>query len=299
MGSHLSDRLVSDGHQLVVLDDLSSGHRENLPGSANLYQMDLGSRYLERMVQREKPEAVLHLGAQISVRRSVEDPLFDARVNVLGSLGLIEACRRHDVRRFLFASTGGAIYGETDRIPTPEDYPPSPLSPYGVSKLSLERYLHVFHELDGFSSLSLRLANVYGPRQDPHGEAGVVAILSEALLRRETATINGDGLQTRDYVYVGDVVEAFMLALERDVQGAINIGTTVETNVNDLYALIAKAASSAAEPQHGPAKPGEQRRSCLDIQNAQQSLGWAPQVGLEAGIGKTVDWFRAHRATQA
>src|SRR5438445_2961712 len=299
MGSHLSDRLVSDGHQLVVLDDLSSGHRENLPGSGNLYQMDLGSRYLERMVQREKPEAVLHLGAQISVRRSVEDPLFDARVNVLGSLGLIEACRRHDVRRFLFASTGGAIYGETDRIPTPEDYPPSPLSPYGVSKLSLERYLHVFHELDGFSSLSLRLANVYGPRQDPHGEAGVVAILSEALLRRETATINGDGLQTRDYVYVGDVVEAFMLALERDVQGAINIGTTVETNVNDLYALIAKAASSAAEPQHGPAKPGEQRRSCLDIQNAQQSLGWAPQVGLEAGIGKTVDWFRAHRATQA
>jgi UDP-glucose 4-epimerase len=152
----------------------------------------------------------------------------------------------------------------------------------------------VFHELDGFSSLSLRLANVYGPRQDPHGEAGVVAIFCEALLQHQTPTINGDGLQTRDYVYVGDVVEAFMAALERDVQGAINIGTGVETNVNDLYALIARAASSAAEPQHGPAKPGEQRRSCLDIQNAQQSLGWSPRVGLEAGIGKTVDWFRAH-----
>src|SRR5438445_9705833 len=153
MGSHLSDRLVSDGHQLVVLDDLSSGHRENLPGSGNLYQMDLGSRYLERMVQREKPEAVLHLGAQISVRRSVEDPLFDARVNVLGSLGLIEACRRHGVGRFVFASTGGAVYGDADTIPTPEGYPAAPLSPYGAAKLSVEHYLHLYHQLDGFSTI--------------------------------------------------------------------------------------------------------------------------------------------------
>jgi UDP-glucose 4-epimerase len=293
IGSNLAGRLVEDGHQVVVIDDLSSGKRANVPGSANLYQMDVEGRWIDRVIEREKPAAVCHLAAQVSVRRSVEDPLFDARVNIIGSLGLVEACRRHGVGRFLFASTGGAIYGEADIVPTDEDYPAAPLSPYGASKLSVEHYLHLFHELDGFSALALRLANVYGPRQDPHGEAGVVAIFSRALLGGDTPTINGDGTQTRDYVYVGDVVEAFVAALAGDACGRLNVGTGRETDVNTLFEMISSAAGRSEEARHGPAKPGEQRRSCLDATRAKKVLGWQPMTSLEDGIARTVEYFRA------
>jgi UDP-glucose 4-epimerase len=255
--------------------------------------MDVEGRWIDRVIEREKPAAVCHLAAQISVRRSVEDPLFDARVNIIGSLGLVQACRRHGVGRFLFASTGGAIYGDADVVPTDEDYPAAPLSPYGASKLSVEHYLHLFHELDGFAALALRLANVYGPRQDPHGEAGVVAIFSRALLAGEAPTINGEGTQTRDYVYVGDVVEAFVAGLSGDACGRLNIGTGRETDVNTLFDMIKTATGRGIEAQHGAAKPGEQRRSALDATQAKKVLGWQPRTTLEEGIARTVEYFRA------
>jgi UDP-glucose 4-epimerase len=256
--------------------------------------MDLDSRWIGRVVGREKPDAVCHLAAQTSVSRSVQDPLFDAHVNVIGSLALVEACRRQRVKRFVFTSTGGAIYGDTETIPTPEEHPARPASPYGASKLSVEHYLDLYRDLDGFSSIALRLANVYGPRQDPHGEAGVVAIFSRALLDGRTPTINGDGLQTRDYVYVGDVVEAFSAALNSGVGGSVNIGTATETNVVDIFELIRKATRSEQQATHGPQRPGEQRRSCIAIERAAAALGWEPRVSLEDGIGLTVEHFRLH-----
>jgi UDP-glucose 4-epimerase len=285
---------VADDHDVVVLDDLSSGKREQVPGAANLYQMDLDSRWIGRVIGREKPDAVCHLAAQISVSRSVREPLFDAHINVMGSLALIEACRRHGVKRFVFTSTGGAIYGDTETLPTPEDHPARPMSPYGASKLSVEHYLNLYQQLDGFSSIALRLANVYGPRQDPHGEAGVVAIFSRALLDGKPATVNGDGLQTRDYIYVGDVVEAFASALKSDARGSVNIGTAIETNVVELYELIRRAARSDQRAAHGPARPGEQRRSCIAIARAAATLGWKPKFSLEEGVAQTVDYFRQH-----
>ena len=292
IGSHVADRMVEEGHQVVVIDDLSSGKREQVPAASNFYQMELDGRWLDRVVEREKPDAVCHLAAQISVRRSVEDPVFDARVNILASLGLIEACRLHGVKRFVFTSTGGAIYGDADQIPTPETFPAAPVSPYGTSKLCVEHYLHCFRELYGFSSVALRLANVYGPRQDPHGEAGVVAIFSKALLEGRPATINGDGRQTRDYVYVGDVVEAFALALKSDFQGSLNVGTATETDVNQLYEHVARAAGSSAPAEYGPPRPGEQKRSCLDASAIKRKLGWEPTVPLADGIPLTVDYFK-------
>jgi UDP-glucose 4-epimerase len=294
IGSHVADRLVEDGHEVVVLDDLSSGKRDQVPASANFYQMDLDTRWLPRVIAREKPDAVCHLAAQISVRRSVEDPLFDARVNIMGSLGLVQACRQQGVKRFIFTSTGGAIYGDADEIPTPESYVAAPLSPYGASKLSVEHYLHLFNVLDGFSYASLRLANVYGPRQDPHGEAGVVAIFSRAMLEGREVVINGDGKQTRDYVYVSDVAEAFEQALHSQVSGVFNVGTASETDVNAIFELIRRAVGKPAEPQHGPGRPGEQRRSSVAIDKIGEVLRWKPTVPLESGIEKTVEYFRAH-----
>jgi len=296
IGSNIADRLVEEGHEVVVLDDLSSGKRDHVPASANFYRMELDNRWLDRVVERERPDAVLHLAAQISVRRSVEDPVFDARVNILGSIGLIEACRAHGVRRFIFTSTGGAIYGDVDQVPTPETWPAAPISPYGTSKLSVEQYLHCFRQIHGFSSAALRLANVYGPRQDPHGEAGVVAIFSRALLEVRAATINGDGTQTRDYVYVGDVVEAFVRALGSEDQGSFNVGTATETSVNELYQQVAGAVGSGAAAEHGPPRPGEQRRSSVDYTRIRNELGWEPKVQLTEGIALTVDYFRTQTA---
>jgi UDP-glucose 4-epimerase len=292
IGSHIVDRLVDEGHEVVVVDDLSSGKRHQVPAGANFYHMDVESRWLDQVVERERPEAVCHMAAQMSVSRSVREPLFDARVNIMGSLGLLADCQAHGVRRVIFASTGGAIYGDADTIPTPETYPAAPVSPYGASKLSFEHYLHVYRQVYGLSSVALRFANVYGPRQDPHGEAGVVAIFSRALLQGGTALINGDGAQTRDYVYVRDVVDAISSALKSDVTGGYNVGTATETDVNELYRLIASAAGTSIEPEHGPARPGEQKRSCVAIEHIRTDLGWQPRVALAEGIPLTVDFFR-------
>jgi UDP-glucose 4-epimerase len=292
IGSHLCDRLAEQGHDLVILDDLSTGKAEHIHPKSRFYQLELDSPWLDELFRIERPQAVLHQAAQASVRRSVEDPVFDARVNVLGTAALLRASATHGVRRFLFASTGGALYGEADVVPTAEDAPTNPVSPYGASKLAAEGYLRTFHALHGLSYAALRYANVYGPRQDPHGEAGVVAIFASRLLAGHEAIINGDGRQTRDYTYVADVADANLRALTSDMVGAFNVGTGVETDVNRLFELLRELTGSAQAPVHGPAKPGEQRRSAVDTRRIRDTMGWSPGSDLRAGLEATVRYFR-------
>jgi UDP-glucose 4-epimerase len=292
IGSHLAERLLGDGHEVVILDDLSTGNVEHLPPDARFYQMDVQSPWLDELFKIERPEAVLHQAAQASVRRSVADPVFDASVNVLGAVTLLQASVRHGVRRFLFASTGGALYGDADVIPTPEDYPTLPVSPYGASKLGAEVYLRTFHAVHGLSYAALRYANVYGPRQDPHGEAGVVAIFARRLLSGEPARINGDGKQTRDFVYVGDIAEANARALTSDAVGSFNVGTGVETDINTIFQLLKRLSGNNQVEMHGPPMPGEQRRSVVDARKIEKVLGWRPRTSLEAGLDATVRYFR-------
>jgi UDP-glucose 4-epimerase len=278
----------------VALDDLSTGRRENLGAGVRLVVADIRSPEAAHLVETERFQVVCHLAAQMDVRRSVSEPRFDAEVNVGGLLNLLEAARRGGVRKVVFSSTGGAVYGEQDVFPAPESHPTRPVSPYGVSKAAGELYLGYYRVQYGLASVALRYANVYGPGQNPHGEAGVVAIFSERLLAGEPCTIFGSGRQTRDFVFGSDVARANLLAAERDVEGPINIGTGVETDVNRLYALLARAAGSTAAARHADAKPGEQLRSSVDPRRASELLGWTPTVGLEEGLRATVEWFRAH-----
>ena len=296
IGSHIADRLLEAGHEVVVLDDLSTSHVEHLPARARFYQMDLSSPWLDELFRIERPDAVAHQAAQASVRISVDDPVFDATVNVVGTVALLQASVRHGVRRYLFASTGGAIYGDTEAIPTPEDAPALPVSPYGAAKLAAEVYLRTFHALHGLSYAALRYANVYGPRQDPHGEAGVVAIFTQRLLAGEIARINGDGKQTRDFVYVGDVAAANLLALTSDAVGSFNVGTGVETDINRIFTIIKRLSASQQPEEHAPPKAGEQRRSVVDASKIARVMGWQPRTGLEEGLRQTVQYFRESRA---
>jgi UDP-glucose 4-epimerase len=293
IGSHVTDVFLDAGHEVWALDDLSSGRRENLRPEVRLVVLDVRSPDAGRMLESERFEVVCHLAAQMDVRRSVADPRFDAEVNIAGFLNLLEAARKSGVRKVVFSSTGGAIYGEQDVYPAPESHPTRPVSPYGVSKASGELYLGYYRAQYGLASVALRYANVYGPRQNPHGEAGVVAIFSERLLRGETCIINGTGKQTRDFVYGPDVARANLLAATKEVEGPINIGTGIETDVNRLYALLARAAGVDRPVQHAPAKPGEQLRSSVDPSLAAKVLGWRPGVALEEGLQRTVGWFRA------
>jgi len=282
IGSHVTDVFLDGGHEVWALDDLSSGRRENLRPEARLVVADIRSPEAARLLE----------SGGFDVRRSVTDPRFDADVNVGGFLNLLEAARKSGVRKVVFSSTGGAIYGEQDVYPAPETHPTRPVSPYGVSKASGELYLGYYRAQYGLRSVALRYANVYGPRQNPHGEAGVVAIFSERLLRGETCIVNGTGQQTRDFVYGHDVARANLLAATGDVEGPINVGTGIETDVNRLYALLADAAGTARPAKHAPAKPGEQMRSSVDPSRAAEVLGWRPTVVLEEGLRRTVDWFR-------
>jgi UDP-glucose 4-epimerase len=293
VGSHVCDRLARDGHELVILDDLSTGRVAQVHPAARFYQMELDSPWLDELFAVERPDALVHLAAQASVRRSVADPVFDARVNVLGTIALLQAAVRHEVRRFLFSSTGGAIYGEATVVPTPEDYPPSPVSPYGTSKLAAELMLTTFHTMSGLSYAALRYANVYGPRQDPHGEAGVVAIFTRQLLAGNEAIVNGDGQQTRDFVYVADVAEANALALTSQAGGAFNVGTGKETSINEIFRLLQDLTGSRQVERHGPPKAGEQRRSAVDATRIGRELGWRPTTALRDGLAETVAYFRA------
>jgi UDP-glucose 4-epimerase len=292
IGSHVVDRLTEEGHQVVVVDDLSSGRRKNINRAASLYKVDIQSGRLERVFRNERPNIVMHLAAQVSVRTSVENPVFDAQVNVLGTMNVLHQAVRHGVRKVIFSSSGGAIYGEQDVFPAPESHATKPLSPYGISKLCAEHYLSYFQRISGIQVVSLRYANVYGPRQDPEGEAGVVAIFMRKMLNNEQPIINGNGRQTRDFIFVDDVAEANLVAMRQDSQGVYNVGTGVETSVNELFQLLVGITGSPCKEVHGPAKSGEQMRSVVDSSKLRQELGWEPETDLAKGLEKTVAYFR-------
>lgn len=295
IGSHVAEACVRAGHEVVVLDDLSSGKRAQVPEGARFHQVDIQDPVVHEILAEERPEILSHHAAQMDVRRSVADPAFDARVNILGLINLLEAGRPHGLRRVLFASSGGAAYGEQDEFPAPESHRLEPVSPYGVSKRASELYLSCYRAMYGLEYVAMRYANVYGPRQDPHGEAGVVAIFTEKLLAGEQPTINGDGLQTRDYVYVGDLVRANLALLDHPWVGPMNFGTGVETDVNRLFRMLCEACGVDAPEKHGPAKPGEQRRSVISPRLAGETIGWRPEVGFREGLARTVEFFRGKR----
>jgi UDP-glucose 4-epimerase len=299
IGSTLVDRLLAEGHSVDVVDDLSAGSLANLADARavpehrfTFHRLDVRSPEVADLVERRRPEVVFHLAAQADVRVSVERPAFDAEVNVVGTINVLEGARRAGTRKVVFAASGGTLYGEPQDLPVKESHPQRPLSPYGVAKKAAGDYLAAYRDLHQIEYSALALANVYGPRQDPHGEAGVVAIFAGRLLAGEPCTIFGDGQQTRDFVYVDDVVDAFARAAEKGGGLLLNVGTGVETSVNELYATMAAAAGIDVPAQLAPARPGELARSALDPGRAEIHLGWRPWTDLATGTGEVLRWFR-------
>jgi UDP-glucose 4-epimerase len=291
IGSHVADQLVAGGHDVAVLDNLSTGRREFVPAQAQFFLYDIKSPEAAELILSWRPDVLVHHAAQMNVRFSVADPVADARENILGSLNLLQASAQAKVKKVIFASTGGAIYGDDAPIPARETDSPWPESPYGIAKLAVEHYLRYFQREHGLTTISLRYANVYGPRQNGQGEAGVVAIFIEKFLAAQQPIINGDGRQTRDFVFVGDVVAANLRALDYPHAGTFNIGTGRETDILTIYLKLQEIARSPLDPVHGPAKPGEQRRSALDATLALEQLGWKPAVALEEGLSRTFSAF--------
>ncbi len=302
IGSHLVDRLIKTGYRVVVIDNLSTGKKENLNpaffkksgagAKVKFYKIDIFDSEISQIFKKEKPEIVFHYAAQIDLRKSIIDPITTFNVNILGSLNILENCRKYKVKKIIFASTGGAIYGEANVIPTPEDYLVNPLSPYGISKLTVENYLNYYYQVFGLSYISLRLANVYGPRQNSKGEAGVIAIFCDKMLSKKQPVINGSGQQTRDFVFVDDVIKANILAMKRNKAGIFNIGTAKEIDINTIFRKLKKLAESKTEKKHGSEKIGEQRRSCLDYSKAKKELSFEPKYSLNKGLEKTLKWFK-------
>ena len=298
IASHLVDTLVERGDDVLIVDDLSTGDPANLNPEARFFQLDIRDPAAAELIRSEKPRAISHHAAQMSVSRSVAEPVFDAQVNVLGSLNLALAAIDAGCR-LVFASTGGALYGDAAEMPTGETAPAWPVSPYGISKLSFEHYLFGFRHTRGLSYAALRYANVYGPRQNPHGEAGVVAIFCEGLLGKRDFRVNGAGTDTRDYVYVEDVVRANLLAVDSEVCDHLNVGTGRQADTNTIYRLVAERMGKSLTVEHGPDRPGDLKASALDASRIRRLLGWAPEVSLEDGIARTVDWFLAQDRSQA
>ncbi|HKZ46565.1 MAG TPA: NAD-dependent epimerase/dehydratase family protein [Thermodesulfobacteriota bacterium] len=292
IGSHVVDAYINAGHEVTVVDDLSTGKPENINPKARFLKLDIGAGELRDLFKDGKFDAVNHHAAQMNVRKSVADPILDARINIIGTLNLLDNCVRGRVKGFIFASTGGAIYGEQKEFPAKESHPTNPLSPYGIAKLACEHYLSFYKNTHGLNSTILRYANVYGPRQDPHGEAGVVAIFTRKLLKGEQPLINGDGMQTRDFVYVGDVVRANCLALSHNDGGVFNIGTGREVHIKKLFKELVNIVGVNVGEGYGPPKSGEQKRSVIDFEKAKKEFGWSPQVFLEEGLRHTVDYFK-------
>ncbi len=293
IGSHVVDALVEAGHTVHVVDDLSGGRIENVNAAVELHRLDIRSAEAAALFETHRYEALFHLAAQMDVRRSVADPRFDADVNIGGFLNLMEAGRKAGLKKVVFSSTGGAIYGEPDYAPQDESHPLRPISPYGITKLTTEKYLYYYRHAYGIDYVALRYGNVYGPRQNPHGEAGVVAIFIQRLMSGELPVIYGDGSQTRDYVFVGDVVNANVAALGFGGSGIFNVGTAVETDVNRLFGIIRDRLAPDVETQYAPARPGEQMRSILDYGQTESALGWSPKVDITSGLNLTVDWFES------
>jgi len=295
IGSHIVDALIDRGHRVTVLDNLSSGQEANLNRRAKFIKGDItNQKKLESVFKRVEPEAIFHLAAQINVRASVENPILDAECNIIGSLRLIDMAAKAGVKKFIFSSTGGAMFGDDANYPATEKEPMTPLSPYGLAKAGVEEYLRFYHRVHGLPSVILRYSNVYGPRQNPHGEAGGIAVFTSAMLEGRNPTINGDGEQTRDYVYVGDVVKANLAALDAELtEGPFHIGTGNATTVNEVFRLLNWQFGKTFEAIHGPAKAGETKRSALDASQAEQILGWKPEVVVTEGITATATWFKA------
>ena len=291
IGSHIVDEFIKEGLQVVVIDNLSTGKKSNLNPKAKFYKRDIRDKKIEKVFKREKPDYVCHQAAHIDLRESLKEPIFDADNNIIGTLNVLENCVKHKVKKFIFASTGGAIYGDASIIPTPEIYEAKPMSPYGISKLSIDNYLHFYHKVNKLPYISLRYANVYGPRQDSGGEAGVIAIFTEKLLRGEQPLIFGNGRQTRDYVYVGDVARANFLALKSKKVGRYNVGTGVETNVNNIFKGLVKVMGSKVKAKRVAGVLGEQKRSCLANKKIKKDLKLKVSVDLEKGLKRTVEWF--------
>jgi UDP-glucose 4-epimerase len=291
IGSHLVNRLIKEGHKVVVIDNLSTGKKENLNPKAKFYKVDIKSSKISQIFKKERFEIVFHYAAQISVRKSIKNSLQDAKINILGSLNVLENCKKFSVKKVIFPSTG-AVYGNAEVLPTPEDYPELPLSPYAISKLTIEKYLNYYYKNFNLLFLSLRLANVYGPRQNPQGEAGVIAIFLKKMLSKDQPIIYGDGMQTRDFIFINDVVEANILALKSNKVGIFNIGTSKETNVKTIFKKLKELTNSKCTEVHGPPLPYEQKRSCLDYSKAKKILGWRPKYNLNEGLTITMKWFR-------
>ncbi|HCC60239.1 MAG: UDP-glucose 4-epimerase [Candidatus Staskawiczbacteria bacterium RIFOXYC1_FULL_37_43] len=292
IGSRLADELVERGNEVVIIDNLSTGKKENLNAKAIFYNADIQSPQISEIFKKEKPEIVFHYAAQIDVRKSVESPVESAKTNILGSLNILENCRKFGVKKIVFASTGGAIYGDADIIPTPETYKEEPVSPYGIEKLAVEKYLDFYKREYNLDYLILRLANVYGPRQNSKGEAGVIAIFCDKILAGEQPIINGDGKQTRDFVFVEDVVKANILGIEKNISGTFNVGTAKETDIDAIFQKLQKLLGSKSEKKYGPEKKGEQKRSCLSFEKIRKEFGWESKYNLDQGLELTANWFR-------
>ena len=300
IGSHIADALVQDGHKVLIIDDLSSGKTRNVPEQAQLFEGDICSEAVASAIQSFQPHLVSHHAAQIDVRKSVSDPAFDAKVNISGLCNVVESARLGGhLGQVIFASSGGAMYGEQDVHPAPETHPVRPESPYGLGKYVGERYLEWFHRTYGFKYCAMRYGNVYGPRQNPHGEAGVISIFCDRLIAGQNITVFGDGRQTRDYVFVKDVVRANMLAIEKELNGAFNVGTGIETDVLTLAEFLRKDMAAhlpeVGEVEMGPHRPGEQQRSVIDASLLKSHTGFAPQTPLEEGLAVTAEFFRTQQ----
>jgi len=292
IGSHVVDALVERGNEVAVVDNLATGFRKNLNPKAGFYQLSIGDKELAQVFERERPQMVNHQAAQTVVTRSTAEPLFDAEQNILGSLNVILNCLKFGVRKIVYASSGGAIYGETGNRPADESHPVAALSPYGVSKHAVEHYLQLYGNDAGLDYVVLRYANVYGQRQNPEGEGGVVAIFARQMLAGEQPTIFGAGDKTRDYVHVSDVVAANLLALEKGSRSIYNIGTGVETPDQQVFDTMAAILGYRGPPRYAPVRQGEILRSCLECSKAQRELGWRPRLALEEGLQKTIAWYQ-------
>ncbi len=292
IGSHIVDKLISQNNKVVIIDNLSTGQKENINKKARFYKADITNKKIKEIFKKEKPDIVFHLAAQINVRKSIQNPLLDTKVNVLGSLNIFQAAKESNVKKIIFSSTGGAIYGKAKKTPTPETCQPKPQSPYGLSKLTTENYLKLYHKLFNINYTILRYSNVYGPRQNTLAEAGVIAIFTKQLLKNKTPVINGTGKQERDYVYVKDVVSANLSSLKRGDNKTFNIGTSKKTSVNQIFKTLSQKINPQIKAKHGPSIKGEIKTSALNIRKAKNNLNWKPKTNLKTGIEKTINWFK-------